>query len=182
MALTFLSSLVRSVWCPESASAASALAAGPVAEQVLILENIGTSVQASEDQLPSVYRLLHEAAAMLCMDPPDLYIRQVGEFCDLYCRRPCSGQTRQSHMVMLIELMGLISLLPPVTRIAVGAVLSGVAASCRATIAQEVPPCPCLHACRTPSRMPTRWPLLDASPSSSCTQLFSSSSRLQSCR
>eukprot|EP00891_Asterochloris_glomerata_P006074 jgi/Astpho2/6074/Aster-04021 len=49
---------------------------GPVAEQVLILENIGTSVQASEDQLPSVYRLLHEAAAMLCMDPPDLYIRQ----------------------------------------------------------------------------------------------------------
>ena len=79
--------LVRSVSYPESASAACALAAGPVAEQVLILENIGTSVQASEDQLPSVYRLLHEAAAMLCMDPPDLYIRQVGEFCALLLGR-----------------------------------------------------------------------------------------------
>ena len=82
VAVTILPSLIRSDCYPESASSSCALVAGPVAEQVLILENIGTSVQASEDQLPSVYRLLHEAAAMLCMDPPDLYIRQVGDFCD----------------------------------------------------------------------------------------------------
>lgn len=50
---------------------------GPVAEQVLLLENIGTSIKAGPDQLPSLHRLLTEAAAMLQMEAPDLYVRQV---------------------------------------------------------------------------------------------------------
>ena len=45
--------------------------------QVLLLENIGTSVRVGPDQLPSLHRLLAEAAAMLGMEPPDLYVRQV---------------------------------------------------------------------------------------------------------
>jgi hypothetical protein len=34
---------------------------GPIAEQVLLLENIGTSIKIDKNQLPSVYRLLTEA-------------------------------------------------------------------------------------------------------------------------
>ncbi|PSC71911.1 protease-like protein isoform X1 [Micractinium conductrix] len=49
---------------------------GPVAEQVLMLENIGTSVLAGPDQLPSLHKLLTEAAGMLGMEAPDLYVRQ----------------------------------------------------------------------------------------------------------
>ncbi|KAI3431473.1 hypothetical protein D9Q98_004525 [Chlorella vulgaris] len=49
---------------------------GPVAEQVLLLENMGTSLKAGPDQLPSLHRLLTEAAAILQMDAPDLYVRQ----------------------------------------------------------------------------------------------------------
>ena len=51
--------------------------AGPVAEQVLLLENIGTSLKVGPDQLVSLHKLLIEAAGMLQMSPPDLYIRQV---------------------------------------------------------------------------------------------------------
>lgn len=51
--------------------------AGPVAEQVLLLENIGTSVLVGPEQLPSLHRLLLIAARTLQMDPPDLYIKQV---------------------------------------------------------------------------------------------------------
>lgn len=50
---------------------------GPVAEQVLLLENIGTSVLVGPEQLPSLHRLLLTAASTLQMDPPDLYIKQV---------------------------------------------------------------------------------------------------------
>ncbi|KAL3143948.1 hypothetical protein ABBQ32_003762 [Trebouxia sp. C0010 RCD-2024] len=49
---------------------------GPVAEQVLLLENIGTSVLVGPEQLPSLHRLLLTAASTLQMDPPDLYIKQ----------------------------------------------------------------------------------------------------------
>ena len=51
--------------------------AGPVAEQVLLLENIGTSVLVGPEQLPSLHRLLITAANTLQMAPPDLYIKQV---------------------------------------------------------------------------------------------------------
>lgn len=49
---------------------------GPVAEQVLLLENIATAVLAGPDQLPSLHRLLMEAAAILEMEAPELYVRQ----------------------------------------------------------------------------------------------------------
>ena len=46
--------------------------------QVLALENIGSSVLVGPDQLPSLHALLTEAAAVLEMEPPELYVRQVG--------------------------------------------------------------------------------------------------------
>lgn len=49
---------------------------GPVAEQVLLLENIGTSVLVGPEQLASLHRLLLTAASTLQMAPPDLYIKQ----------------------------------------------------------------------------------------------------------
>ncbi len=48
-----------------------------MAEQVLLLENIGTSVLVGPEQLPSLHRLLITAASTLQMAPPDLYIKQV---------------------------------------------------------------------------------------------------------
>ncbi|GLC33075.1 hypothetical protein PLESTB_000373200 [Pleodorina starrii] len=49
---------------------------GPVAEQVLLLENISTSIKIGPDQLPSVHKLLVEAARILQMEAPELYVRQ----------------------------------------------------------------------------------------------------------
>jgi Zn-dependent protease with chaperone function len=49
---------------------------GPAAEQVLLLENLATSVAVGPDQLPSIHALLLEAATILHMDPPELYVRQ----------------------------------------------------------------------------------------------------------
>ena len=49
-----------------------------MAEQVLLLENIATSILVSDDQLPSLHKILTEAASILQMDAPDLYVRQVG--------------------------------------------------------------------------------------------------------
>jgi Zn-dependent protease with chaperone function len=49
---------------------------GPVAEKVLLLENIGTSVKVGPTQLPTLHHLLTEAAAILQMEVPDLYVRQ----------------------------------------------------------------------------------------------------------
>eukprot|EP00899_Mesostigma_viride_P003773 jgi/Mesvir1/13397/Mv16486-RA.1 len=48
----------------------------PVAEQLMILENIGTSVKVGENQMPAVHRLLVEAACILGIPLPDLYVRQ----------------------------------------------------------------------------------------------------------
>ncbi|MCO5582397.1 hypothetical protein L7F22_036292 [Adiantum nelumboides] len=49
---------------------------GPVAEQVMLLENIGTSLLVSEEQLPELHNLLLEAARILNLEAPELYIRQ----------------------------------------------------------------------------------------------------------
>lgn len=50
---------------------------GPVAEQVLLMENIATSVKVSDQQLPAIHSLLLEAASILEVDNlPDLYIKQ----------------------------------------------------------------------------------------------------------
>ncbi|KAG6511673.1 uncharacterized protein LOC121976020 [Zingiber officinale] len=49
---------------------------GPVTEQVMLLENIGTSVLVSEKQLPDLHKLMVEAAKVLNTDAPDLYVRQ----------------------------------------------------------------------------------------------------------
>lgn len=49
---------------------------GSITEQVMLLENIGTSVLVSEKQLPDLHRSMIEAARILNVDPPDLYVRQ----------------------------------------------------------------------------------------------------------
>lgn len=50
---------------------------GPVQEQILVLENLGSGVLVSPQQLPSLHALMHEAAALLDMpSAPDLYVRQ----------------------------------------------------------------------------------------------------------
>lgn len=49
---------------------------GPVAEQFLYLENIASSVRVSDRQLPHLHGLLLEAAAVLDLEPPELYVRQ----------------------------------------------------------------------------------------------------------
>ena len=49
-----------------------------MAEQVLLLENIGTSLKVGPNQLVSLHKLLLQAATILQMDhTPDLYVRQV---------------------------------------------------------------------------------------------------------
>ncbi|KAK1282778.1 hypothetical protein QJS10_CPB22g00645 [Acorus calamus] len=49
---------------------------GPVAEQVMLLENIGTSVLVSKNQLSDLHELLVEASKILNTEAPDLYVRQ----------------------------------------------------------------------------------------------------------
>ncbi|KAJ8475808.1 hypothetical protein OPV22_019535 [Ensete ventricosum] len=49
---------------------------GPMTEQVMLLENIGTSVLVSENQLPGLHKLMIEAAKVLDTEAPDLYVRQ----------------------------------------------------------------------------------------------------------
>lgn len=49
---------------------------GTIAEQVMVLENIGTSVLVSEDQLSELHQLMVEAAEALKTEAPDLYVRQ----------------------------------------------------------------------------------------------------------
>jgi len=49
---------------------------GPVAEQVLLLENISTSVKVGPQQLPSIHHLLVEATEILQMECPEVYVRQ----------------------------------------------------------------------------------------------------------
>uniref|UniRef100_A0A5B6Z8S5 Peptidase M48 domain-containing protein n=1 Tax=Davidia involucrata TaxID=16924 RepID=A0A5B6Z8S5_DAVIN len=49
---------------------------GTVAEQVMLLENIGTSVLVSKNQLSELHQLMVEAAEILNIEAPDLYVRQ----------------------------------------------------------------------------------------------------------
>ncbi|XP_030443632.2 LOW QUALITY PROTEIN: plastoglobule-localized metallopeptidase 48, chloroplastic [Syzygium oleosum] len=49
---------------------------GTVTEQVMLLENIGTSVLVSENQLSDLHQLMIEAAQILNIEAPDLYVRQ----------------------------------------------------------------------------------------------------------
>ncbi|MBA0605937.1 hypothetical protein Godav_018464 [Gossypium davidsonii] len=53
-----------------------ALLAGTVTEQIMLLENIGTSVLVSKDQLPELHKMMIEAAGILNIESPDLYVRQ----------------------------------------------------------------------------------------------------------
>lgn len=49
---------------------------GSVAEQFFYLNNIASSVQVSEKQLPHIHKLLLEACKVLDLEPPQLYIQQ----------------------------------------------------------------------------------------------------------
>ncbi|KAL8139964.1 hypothetical protein V2J09_005985 [Rumex salicifolius] len=49
---------------------------GSITEQVMLLENIGTSVLVSQNQLPDLHKLMVEAAEILNVEAPDLYVRQ----------------------------------------------------------------------------------------------------------
>ncbi|KAI4366794.1 hypothetical protein MLD38_022619 [Melastoma candidum] len=49
---------------------------GSMTEQVMLLENIGTSVLVSSKQLPNLHHLMVEAAQILNIEAPDLYVRQ----------------------------------------------------------------------------------------------------------
>ncbi|AFY65690.1 M48 family metallopeptidase [Geitlerinema sp. PCC 7407] len=49
---------------------------GPVAEQFFYLDNIASSIRVGKDQLPDLHHLLLEAAAILDLEPPELYLRQ----------------------------------------------------------------------------------------------------------
>lgn len=49
---------------------------GQLAEQFFYVENIASSVQVGENQLPQYHKLLLEACQTLDLEPPQLYIRQ----------------------------------------------------------------------------------------------------------
>lgn len=49
---------------------------GPLAEQFFYAENIASSVRVSERQLPQIHSLLQEAAQILDLEPPQVYVRQ----------------------------------------------------------------------------------------------------------
>lgn len=49
---------------------------GPLGEQILYQENIASSVQVGERQLPHLHSLLLEACRILDLEPPQLYVRQ----------------------------------------------------------------------------------------------------------
>lgn len=49
---------------------------GPMTEQMMLLENMGTSILVSETQLSRLHDLMQEAATILGMPAPDLYVRQ----------------------------------------------------------------------------------------------------------
>lgn len=49
---------------------------GPVAEQVFYLDNIASSLQISDRQVPSLYHSLVEACEILDLEVPQLYLRQ----------------------------------------------------------------------------------------------------------
>lgn len=56
--------------------------AGPVAEQVLLLENIATSLKTGPDQLPTIHKLLLEAVSTSSQDSHHQYYYQLLLFSD----------------------------------------------------------------------------------------------------
>ena len=60
---------------PGGASLAQSLM-GPMSEQVMLLENISSSVLVGPQQLPALHASLVEAARILDIEEPELYIRQ----------------------------------------------------------------------------------------------------------
>ena len=64
-----------------------------MAEQVLLLENIGTSLLVGESQLPSLHALMLSASAILEMAPPDLYIKSVCAWTLGLCRARFASRT-----------------------------------------------------------------------------------------
>ena len=58
-------------------SALTRAAIGPVSEEMMVFDNIASSVRVSESQLPEMHALLTEACAILAIrEPPDLYLKQ----------------------------------------------------------------------------------------------------------
>ncbi|KAK9090126.1 hypothetical protein Sjap_023303 [Stephania japonica] len=53
-----------------------AVLAGTISEQVMLLENIGTSILVAENQLPELFKMMVESANILNIEQPDLYVRQ----------------------------------------------------------------------------------------------------------
>ncbi|NJK63014.1 MAG: M48 family metallopeptidase [Synechococcaceae cyanobacterium SM2_3_1] len=49
---------------------------GPTAEQMLYLDNIASSIQVGEKQLPDLHQLLIDACRILDLEVPQLYVRQ----------------------------------------------------------------------------------------------------------
>ncbi|KAK9113457.1 hypothetical protein Syun_020254 [Stephania yunnanensis] len=49
---------------------------GTISEQVMLLENIGTSILVAENQLPELHKMMVESANILNIESPDLYVRQ----------------------------------------------------------------------------------------------------------
>jgi Zn-dependent protease with chaperone function len=49
---------------------------GPVVEDTMYMNNIASSVQLSEQQLPDIYQLLVEASRILDLETPQLYLKQ----------------------------------------------------------------------------------------------------------
>lgn len=52
------------------------LLVGPLAEQFFYLENIASSIQVNDRQLPWLHQLMQEACAVMDLEPPQLYVRQ----------------------------------------------------------------------------------------------------------
>ena len=75
----------------------------PVAEQMLVLEQISTSVLVGPTQLPHVHKLVLDAAAVLDIDPPQLYIRQSSQ--PSAYTLAISGESRSIVHTRLVELM-----------------------------------------------------------------------------
>lgn len=67
-------SLLRSL--PGLQLLAQNLLLSPAMEQILLLENISTSVLVGPDQMPSLHAAFTEAVSILGMEPPELYVRQ----------------------------------------------------------------------------------------------------------
>jgi len=49
---------------------------GQLGEQFFMLENLASSVQVGENQLPHLHQLLLDACKTLDLEPPQLYVRQ----------------------------------------------------------------------------------------------------------